>query len=175
MSEQGNLRHIEVLSAEDPHTGAEDDPTVGGPAIPEPVGEPEVAEAIDGSLAGRLRAVGEQLSRKRTRDFDIPETPLVLRARAFHDRKAFTRGVRTEAFIVRATEGLYLRDEDSDVLTPIPTWGPALADLLGFRVDNAAQLVERVLNNPVRLERFAADLLEWMAGRSAEDEQALGE
>jgi hypothetical protein len=165
---------IEVLSAEDPSPDAEP-PTIGGSAIPEPVDDETVAAVTDGSLAGRLRAVGERLQRENTQDFPIPGTPLVLRARSFRDRKAFARGVKTEAFIVRATAGLFLRDDDSDELIPLPTWGPELAGMLGLRVDSASQLVERVLDNPVRLETFAADLIKWMAGRAQEDEQALGE
>lgn len=172
---ESSLRHIEVLSAEDPFIGPEDESKIAAPAPPAPVQEPQVSEAVDGSLAGRLRAVGEQLHRQRTRDFDIPDTPLVLRARSFRDRKAFTKGVKTESFIVRVTEGLFLRDEDTDDLVPIPTWGPQLADMLGIPAENSAQLVERVLDNPVRLESFAADLINWMAGRLTEDENQLGE
>jgi hypothetical protein len=118
--------------------------------------------------------VGERLQRARTQDFPIPDTPIVLRARSFQDRKAFQRGVKTEAFIVRATDGLYLRDDDTDELTEIPNWGTDLARMLGFRVENASELVRRVLDNPVRLEAFAGDLIKWMAGRSQEDEQELG-
>lgn len=176
MMEASNLRHIEVLSAEDPYIGPEDESKVAvPPAQREPVQEPQVAEAVDGSLAGRLRAVGEQLHRKRTRDFDIPDTPLVLRARSFRDRKAFSKGVKTESFVVRVTDSIYFRDDDTGELIPIPSWGPQLADMLGIPAESSAQLVERVLDNPVRLESFAADLINWMAGRLAEDEQQLGE
>jgi hypothetical protein len=187
MSDQITAAEIEVLSAGDPSGGAEDfSGTVGGPAaphapagsrrgIPDPIREDDVAEVTDGSLAAKLAAVGERLQRTSTRDFPIPDTPLVLRARSFRDRKAFRQGLKTEAFIVRATAGLFLRDEDTDELEPIPPWGTDLARLLGFRVDSASDLVRRVLDNPVRLEAFAAELIEWMAGRSQEDEQALGE
>lgn len=179
-------RELEVLSADDPAASMEPESTIGGSADPDapagtrtaiadPMSEEDVAAVTDGSLAGKLRAVGAQLQRTKTHDFPIPETPLVLRARSFRDRKAFRQGVKTEAFIVRATAGLYLRDEDTDELTPIPMWGTNLAGMLGIRADSASDLVRSVLDNPVRLEAFAADLIKWMAGRADEDEQALGE
>lgn len=179
-------REIEVLSADAPDPAPEPESVVGGPAdpgappgtrmaVPDPLSERDVADATDGSLAGKLRAVGAQLQRTKSHDFPIPDTPLVLRARSFRDRKAFRQGVKTEAFIVRATAGLFLRDEDTDELEPIPTWGTELAGMLGIRAENASDLVRRVLDNPVRLEAFAAELIQWMAGRAEEDEQALGE
>ena len=177
-------REIEVLSADDPTPdAAEPEPTVGGPTFPEPVDEEQVAEATDGSVAARLRAVGEKLQRTRTHDFPIvvrdeddePFATIVLRAKPFRDRKAFARGVKTELFIVRATHALFLRDDDTDELLPIPPWGPELAQALGLRAENASELVRRVLDNPVRLEAFGGDLIRWMSSRSREDEQALGE
>ncbi|HEY3021813.1 MAG TPA: hypothetical protein VGJ32_16560 [Solirubrobacteraceae bacterium] len=185
MPDELRERDIEVLSAGDPADPfTVEDGVVGGSAVPEPLDEEHTTQVVDGSLAGRLRAVGEKLQRTSTRDFPIvvrdeddePFATLVLRAKAFRDRKAFQRGVKTEAFIVRATVGLFLRDEDTDELLPIPTWGSELAGMLGFtQVQSASELVQRVLDNPVRLETFAADLIRWMAGRSQEDEQALGE
>ena len=178
VSEQLDDHAIEVLSAEAPADAPDrvpEQPTIGGSAVPQPIQEEEIAAATDGSLAAHLRAVGERLQRTKTRDFDIPDTPIVLRARTFKDRRAYQQGIKTERFIIEATAGLFLRDEDTGELHEIPTWGPQLAAALGFPHDNAIQLVRRVFDNPVRLEVFAAELIEWMAGRQREDEQTLGE
>lgn len=206
-SRDPDAAEIEILSAnaDEEVTGAAG--TVGGPAIPAPVSAEEVSDATDGSLAARMRAIGQQLQQAKTEDFPIPDTPLVLRARPLRDAKAIARGMRNEAFIIKSTVGLFLRDEDDDDqdlddvviddaggwddgtadqppvedrdpdagLTAIPGWGPDLARLLGMRADKATDLVRRVFDNPLRLQAFTVELVEWMAHGRRSDEQALGE
>jgi hypothetical protein len=169
---------MEGLPANITVDGDDESPSILPPGPAAPAATPEqVSEAVDGSLTGRLRAVGAQLRKTKTEDFPIPETPLVLRARAIRDSKS--DNIRNELLVIKATAGLYLADEDDpddpEKYTPIPGWGKELADLLDMRVEKATDLVKLVFDNPVRLQVFSLELVAWMAGRSKEDEQALGE
>jgi hypothetical protein len=178
----GNDIDLEVLAA-DPAGEEEGGRVIGGPALPDPVDEEQVSAATDGSVADRLAAIGEKLKRTRTHDFRIvvPDEDdqhfetIVMRARAFTDRKAYLQGVKTEVFIIRSTQGLFLTDEDTGDLLPIPTWGPELAAALGIRAENASELVRKVFGNPAALETFGASLLRWMARMAPDLEQSLGE
>ena len=154
------------------------DPAVAAPRLDEPTGE-EYAQATDGSIAARLRAVGKALRQERRHDFafavnedTMPGVYIVMTARQI-DGKIKDR-IGMEAFIVQATAQLKLRDGDGD--TPLPfSWGKDLADALDIPVSNTGELVRYVVGGQAGCVTFVQDLLEWMGRRAQEAEMEMGE
>lgn len=161
--------------------GDEDDsaPTVGGPVLPPPITDEDVAEAVDGSLAAALRARYER-ARRRTQEFEVPgwDGGLIVVAKALRNRRQY-EGARTEAFIARATEKLVLVHDDGRREEIPGGWGGELARIIGADLSGskspASDLVGIVLDNPARVDHLAAEILTWMAGATQQTEQDLGE
>jgi hypothetical protein len=147
----------------------EDDPAVTSGATVS-----QRADAADGSLAGRLRAVLTDEG-ERTREFPVPgRDGLVLVARAVRDRKQIDAGMSNARLILEATDRLLLRDEDGGTETIEGGW-QGVADIMGASEESLGRVVTAVLDNPLRLDGFAEQLITWMMGRRSQIEQLLGE
>jgi hypothetical protein len=165
------MSDIEINAGTGATTPDDDEPVVAPPA-PLPDGDARIPEdvsaAVDGSLAAKMRAQAKRIRGRRTERFPIPDTDLVVEAKVIKDARSVRTGLKSEMFIIRATSRLLLVDEDG-VEDEVP-------GLLGVKVEKAADLVKFVFGrNPWALDRFVADMLLWMQGRTAQLEEDLGE
>ena len=178
MADQATDQATDQLHARIPagaHTGAAAIPPPDAvAAAPAPTPE-SVADAVDGSLAARLRAKHAEI-KKGTEQFDVPgwDGDLVVEVRALRDRKKLAAGMRNEELILDATTSVLFRDEDGE-LKDIGGWG-GVGRIMGLTGDGVTlgAIVRAVLDNPLRLDGFAEQLIAWMMGRQSAIEQALG-
>jgi hypothetical protein len=166
------------------------EPDMGGPAVSPPTPDDLVA-ATGGSLADRLRARYEGMDA--TEEFSVPgyELPdgrpgLVLVARAFGDRRAFTDGISNEVFIAKSTHQLLLVNDDGSREEIPGGWGPSLAGMIGVNVAKAADLVALVISKPDPNDRnrripnvagigaLAGEIVAWSRQGHREAEEDLG-
>lgn len=135
----------------------------------------QVADAVDGSLAARLRAKAQEAQQHSTKQFDVPgwDGDLVLVARLIRDRKRIAQNIRNEQFIVEATSDVLFRDDQGE-LQSLGGW-QGVAKAMQLPDATLGQVVRTVLDNPIRLDAFTNDLVTWMAGRRSDLEQLLGE
>lgn len=165
---------------------------VGGPVLPEQAAPEDFAAASGAGLAGQMRARFEGMSA--TEEFSVPgweledgRPGLIVVARTFGDRKAYTQGVSNEVYIVKSTHKLLYVDDVGERHEIEGGWGPGLAQLIGVRADKAADLVNLVISKPdpsqparripnvAGVASLANSILNW-AGRVARDaEEELGE
>lgn len=166
-------------------------PDLGGPAIPSPSSD-EMVAATGGSVADRMRARFQGMAA--TEEFSVPgwELPngqpgLILEARAFGDRKGWGDGIANEVFIAKSTHALYYVDEDGTRTKIEGGWGPRLAEMIGVRVQKAADLVALVISKPdpndkekripnvAGIGALATEIVAWGRKSYREAEENLGE
>lgn len=167
------------------------EPQIGGPAVQSP-GPANVAAATGGGLADQMRAAFESMDS--TEEFGVPgwtrpdgKPSLILVARTFGDRKQFTEGLANEVFIAKSTHKLFWVDDQGVRQEIQGGWGKGLAELLGLRVDKAADLVAMVISKPdpsnpgVRIPNvpgigsLATQIINWASQSNREAEESLGE
>lgn len=156
------------------HDGAAPLPPERAADAAQPPGPEQVAAATDGSLAARLRAKHAEIQQG-TETFDVPgwDGDLVVKAKVLRDRKRLAEGISNEALVVEATEQVLYRDDDGE-LRDIGGW-KGVGEIMGLTGVTLGQVVRAVLDNPLRLDGFAEQLISWMMGRRSRIEQVLGE
>jgi hypothetical protein len=132
-----------------------------------------VADAIDGSIAARLRAKHAEIQQG-TRQFDVPgwDGDLVVVARVVRDRKQLAAGMTNEQLVVEATSQVLYRD-DAGGMQDIGGWA-GVGQAMGLESVTLGQIVRAVLDNPLRLDGFAESIISWMMGRQSAVEAVLG-
>lgn len=169
----------------------EQEPDIGGgDAFQAPQPE-EIVAAEGGSLKDQMMARFEQIAA--TEEFAVPgwelengEPGLIIVARTFGDRKAYTTGVSNEAFIARSTHELYFVDDAGHRQKIEGGWGPALAAIMGVSVTKAADLVAIVISKPDPANRtrripnvagigsLATEIILWSRKGVKDAEETLG-
>lgn len=168
----------------------EEETSIGGNAFQAPQPE-EVVQATGGSIAERMRARFQAIAA--TEEFPVPgwelpsgEPGLILVARAFGDKQAFTKGVSNQAFIAKSTHKLLFVNDDGTREELAGGWGPALADIVGVKVSKAADLVDIVISKPdpddpsrripnvAGIGSLAQEIVNWAGRGTREAEEDLG-
>jgi hypothetical protein len=168
---------------------------LGGPGageLPNP-SEDQKVEAMGGSIAERMRARFEAM--QATAEFSVPgwEFPdgrpgLIIVARTFGDRKAYTQGLSNEAFIARSTHRLYFVGDDGERELIENGWGPKLAEIIGHpTITKATDLVSMVISKPdpsnpgtripnvAGIATLAMEIIAWARTGVSQAEEAMGE
>jgi hypothetical protein len=174
LQQDPRLRHIEVLSSDDPIA----EPVRERVSVPPPPPPVEaIASAAGGGLAQRLQARYEALRAERTMEFAVPgwggDVILVAKKLTKVPKVQGESSGYTARFIAAATDHLILVNDAGD-RERVDSWR-GLADLIGVEAHSASALIMVVLDNHLRLESFGTRIVEWMVGETAEDEQTLGE
>lgn len=150
-------------------------PTAAADAAGGPSAE-QVANALDGSLAAKLRAKHAEIQ-KGTKEFEVPgwDGELLLTAKVIRDRKRLTTGLTNEQLIIDATVGLIYVDDGQR--REITNGWAGVGQLMGLSGDQVTtgEIVRLVLDNPLRLDGFAEKLISWIMGHRSAVEQVLGE
>lgn len=169
--------------------GAE--PTIGGEAFQAPTPD-QIVQGTGGSLADQMKARFQSIAS--TEEFPVPgwELPdgspgLIIEARTFGDRNAFTKGVTNEAFIIKSTRTLFFVKDDGTREAIPGGWGPGLAAIIGASgVTKASDLVAMVISKPdpdhpgqripniAGIGALAQEILNWAGRGSREAEEDLG-
>lgn len=141
------------------------------------LGNPSPSTAADPSgndgLAAVLQAGLEQLEADSVHTFPVPGwTTMRLRARkpSERDRETATTPAKT---IAVATEAILL-DQDGEWNEVRGGWR-GVAELMGRSDWSTTQVIQKVLDNGLRLEEFSAEITAWLAGRRQQIEHLLGE
>lgn len=133
-------------------------------------------EQFNESLAEKLRAKRAEIEAG-TQQFPVPgwDEELVVEISPIKDRKTVAKGLTNEQLILAVTRRVLYRDDDGE-LHDIGGW-EGVGQVMGLAGPNVSLggIVREVLDNPLRLDGFAADLLLWMMGRRSVIDQVLGE
>lgn len=138
---------------------------------------PEIAAAVDGALASKMRARFQSL-KNRTKQFSVPPwdvwgDDLVLVGKPIDIEADMTN----EQVVVQATVKLLARDDDTGKLEEIPGGWAGAAKLMGISDDQVTlgQIVKQVTSSKEALGGLAEQIVAFTMGRRSQLEQALGE
>jgi hypothetical protein len=141
---------------------------------PDPV---DMADALDGSLAARLRAKHEQI-RQGTKEFPVPgwDGELVMVARLPDRALLADENLSNERLIAECTQKVIFRHEGE--MREVPNGWVGVGQLMGLTEGDhvtVGQIISTVLDNELRLDGLGVDLTAWIMGRRSQLERVLGE